>query len=850
MGLIMTTHIDSKSKAGSTLIEHIESYEAYGFRIKRVTSDGEASIKAAKHDVESMGVSMNILGHGSHAPHAESAIRHIKNKARSTVASLPYTMPVRWAAALIAFVTHTVNMVPRSSAPGHISAYTNFTGRIPNFTKHTPHAFGIAGFLQKASHASSNSSAPRQDYCIWLGTTRNLAGTHNCFNIVTLRMMTGDKFTPAPLTADAAKRLTQLAGQKEGDLRQPDEPDLMNPSPPYPLNPNRGVANDVSTPSRDPIATNDPIVTHTDASLPSDETNVERLVTTVTAAGSSILEPTEDIVVSHLVQSREESAKNIDHDHSIYAAMSIKEAMATYGRDPVALAGRTELLNCINKGVWEYLPTSYTPSRPIPSKLFLTPKHTAEGAFKLLKGRIVGGGHRQDITQFQDSEISSPTVALTSVMIVASIAAHLGHRVMTLDHTAAYLNADMKGHVVEMMLSPEVSTMLCDIEPDSKQFMRSNGKIYVRLKKALYGCVQSAVLWYNELKSSLLGMGFKENMYDICSFSRSRGTSTDRILVYVDDLLITSDSDQVLDEVDATLRGKYGGVTSKKGSVHDYLGIKWDFSNPGQVQLSMQGYVKDIFSKYKEAKPQRAPANENLFVVSEASPLLTKDKQEMFHSLVMTLHYIAKRVRPDLLTSTSWCASRVLSPTEEDEKKLDKIMGYLFATKDRGTILCIGGKMELRAYVDASYAVYQDAKSVTGVVIMLGDAVVYVKSSKQKIVTRSSTESELVGISDSLSQILWTREYMLEAGISMGPAILYQDNMSTIFLANKGRSTSERTRHIKIRYFFIHHYIDTKEIVIVHMPTADMIADIMTKPLHGALFEKLCAVLSGRKYQV
>ena len=70
----------------------------------------------------------------------------------------------------------------------------------------------------------------------------------------------------------------------------------------------------------------------------------------------------------------------------------------------------------------------------------------------------------------------------------------------------------------------------------------------------------------------------------------------------------------------------------------------------------------------------------------------------------------------------------------------------------------IGEKTELRAYVDALYAVYKDAKSVTGVVIMLGDAVVYVKSLKQKIVTRSSTESELVGISDSLSQILWTRE--------------------------------------------------------------------------------------------
>lgn len=290
------------------------------------------------------------------------------------------------------------------------------------------------------------------------------------------------------------------------------------------------------------------------------------------------------------------------------------------------------------------------------------------------------------------------------------------------------------------------------------------------------------------------------------------------------------------------------GVTSKKGLVREYLGIKWDFSAKGEVALSMLGYIKDIFAKYEVSKMQKSPANDNLFTVPVHSPELSTEKREMFHSITMTLHYLAKRVRPDILTAVSWCASRVLKPTEDDERKLDRILGYLQGTKERNTILRIGDKFELRAYVDASYAVYQDAKSVTGVVLMLGDAVIYVKSAKQKIVTRSSTESELVAISDSLSQILWTREYMLSAGLPIGPAVLYQDNMSTIFLANKGRSTSERTRHIKIRYFFIHHYIDSKEITIVYMPTADMIADIMTKPLHGTLFYKLCAALSGRKY--
>ena len=858
MGLIMITHLGpaqgatdrssekSKAKAGQCLIDHIAIYVAHGFTIKRVTSDGEASIKAVRHEIELQGVEVNILGHGSHTPHAEAAIRHVKNKARSTVASLPYVLPTRWAATLLMFVAHTVNMVPRSSAPGHISAYTSFTGRIPSFKKHAPFAFGTAGFLQRPSGAQSNTAQPRADYCIWLGTTRNLAGTHLCCNLSTLQLVTGDIFRPAPLTPDAADRLSRLAGSQDAPPPVDLEPLIHNPSPPYSLDPNRGVNNEAASTPAEQLAPSGDGDGHQGEVVSNQEHDEE-----VTADESALQDSdTAQVLlqVSALATMRSDTATTQQHPtHEVYAAMSIKEAISKYGDESVALAGRTELLNCISKGVWECVPKNQPSAHPIPSKLFLTAKHTTTGEFKLLKGRIVGGGHRQDVTMFTEAEISSPTVALTSVMIGAAVASHHNEHVMTLDHTAAYLNADMKGPTVEMMLSPDVVKMLCDIDEKYKIFIRENGKIIVRLKKALYGCVQSAVLWYNELKSTLVKIGFRENPYDVCSFTRARGISTDRILVYVDDLFITSDSEQVLDDIDETLRKTYGGVTSKKGKLHEYLGIRWDFSIPGQVSLSMQGYVNDIFAKYTVPKSCKVPANDQLFEISDSSPPLSNSKREDFHSIVMTLHYLAKRVRPDILTAVSWCASRVLNPTEEDEAKLDRVLGYLQATRTNGTVLKIGEKMEIRAYVDASYAVYCDAKSVSGIVLMLGDAVIYVKSSKQKIVTRSSTESELVAISDSLSQILWTREYMIYNGITVGPAVLFQDNMSTIFLANKGKSTSERTRHIKIRYFFIHHYIDSKEIVIVHMPTVDMIADIMTKPLHGALFEKLSAVLTGKK---
>ena len=155
-------------------------------------------------------------------------------------------------------------------------------------------------------------------------------------------------------------------------------------------------------------------------------------------------------------------------------------------------------------------------------------------------------------------------------------------------------------------------------------------------------------------------------------------------------------------------------------------------------------------------------------------------------------------------------------------------------------VLNIGESAQVKAYVDSSFGLYEDGQSV----IMLGNATIYVKSRKQKILTRSSTEAELVDISDALSQILWTREYLSCFCLVMEPATVYQDNLSTIFLANKGRSASERNRHI-IRHFFITHYIENKQVILMHMPTADMIADLLTKPLHGAMFAKLASLITG-----
>ena len=132
-------------------------------------------------------------------------------------------------------------------------------------------------------------------------------------------------------------------------------------------------------------------------------------------------------------------------------------------------------------------------------------------------------------------------------------------------------------------------------------------------------------------------------------------------------------------------------------------------------------------------------------------------------------------------------------------------------------------------------------------VISMGGAPIDTKSTKQKINTKSSAEAELIALSDMCSRAIWCREFLAAQGYTVQPARVYQDNMSTIALATKGASSSDRTRHVSIRYFWMKDRVDSGDIEIVYNPTADMVADILTKPLHGELFIRLRKLLLNWK---
>ena len=211
----------------------------------------------------------------------------------------------------------------------------------------------------------------------------------------------------------------------------------------------------------------------------------------------------------------------------------------------------------------------------------------------------------------------------------------------------------------------------------------------------------------------------------------------------------------------------------------------------------------------------------------------------------MKCHYFAKRMRFDILTAVAGLATRVQKPDLDDKVKLNRLLCYLNKTKEHVLKIRIDPAMQITAYIDASYAVHSNMKSHGGMCITMGSGCILAKSYKIKLNTKSSTESELVAASDNLGEALFIREFLTLLGYKLPPVLFLEDNMSTIALIKNGRPESDASRHIKIRYFWVHHRAEVGDVIVQHCPTEDMLADVLTKPLQGAMFKKLAKGLLG-----
>jgi hypothetical protein len=440
-------------------------------------------------------------------------------------------------------------------------------------------------------------------------------------------------------------------------------------------------------------------------------------------------------------------------------------------------------------------------------------------------------------------ETSSPTAATESVILTSVVDAIERRDVATSDVPRAFMLSKMRGKVV-MKLEDLLAEIILKIDPKkyTKYVVKENGKdvIYVILNKALYGTLQAALLFWQNLSSQL------EDPHDFCDANKIINNKQCTIVWHVDDLKISHVDPNVVTGILEQLDGEYGQeivggkrapLTVNRGKIDNYLGMTLDYSEDGVVKIDMRDYVKKDLGEMPEDIDGTAtsPAAQHVFQVKEGVELLDTQKSEFFHETVAKLLFLCKRGRPDIQTAIAFLCTWVQQPTKDDYNKLSRTIKYLRNTVDLVLRLSADNLNVTKWWVDVSYAVHPDMKSHTGGCMSMGTGAAYSASKKQKLNTKSTTESELVGMDDVLPRALWTKYSMEGQGYGTS-TIVHQDNQSTIRLADNGKASSGKgTRHINIRYFFITDRIARKEVAIVYCPTKQMVADYFTKPLQGAL---------------
>ena len=484
--------------------------------------------------------------------------------------------------------------------------------------------------------------------------------------------------------------------------------------------------------------------------------------------------------------------------------------------------------------------------RAMESLIFLVEKRD-----KSIKGRACANGSSQREYMDRD-EAASPTTMTESVMITATIDAKQNRDVMTADIPNAFVQVDIdekeKGERIIMKIRGLLVNMLTELSPETYEkyvvYEGNNKVLYVRMIKALYGMLQSSLLYYKKFRKDIESIGFKVNPYDPCVANRIVNGKQHTVTWHVDDLKSSHVDSKVNDQFLEWLKKKYasdeiGEVKVMRGKKHDYLAMTLDYSLPGVLRVDMTKYVKSMIDDFpvKLEGVGKFPWTDKLFTVDTKSKKLEYEKAKIFHTFVMKGMFLCKRGRQDIQPGIAFLATRTTEPNEGDWAKLVKIMNFLKATQNEVASMSADDTQSIKWYVDAAFAVHKDFKSHTGATMSLGNGIICSMSTKQKVNTRSSTEAELVGVDDIISKVLWTKLFIEAQGHKVTTNVIYRDNTSAMKLEANGKASSgKRTRHFNIKYFYITDLIERKEVQIKYCPSDAMLADYMTKPLVGTKF--------------
>ena len=461
-----------------------------------------------------------------------------------------------------------------------------------------------------------------------------------------------------------------------------------------------------------------------------------------------------------------------------------------------------------------------------------------------LRARWVGGGHRQKRSDILAERVA-PTARGASHNILMTIASKEGRQLHVGDIPSAYLQADHKpadGKPVFIVADKHTSSLIAEAHPEYKDYIMPNGTMILKVKKAMYGLVESAWLWYKELEKHLTGLGYKVSTSDRALFHKEIVrdgviVASNIASVHVDDIASAASPNKegkaLEEEFWNSMEAKWPGIKRQSGPYYRHL--SWNiFQDPKTMQISksQRDYIQEVVRVSGIEKEFNLPSRSNILEDNQASELLPSQGISTFRSTLQKIAY-AREGRPDIDFVVSYLQTKQNSPSKQDWDDLSHLLGYLKKYPEK-IITYKPTDLQLRGFADASYNLTTDARSHYGYIVTLGNSLIASKGGRIKTVVRSSTEAEISAVNELISDILWCRDILEDLGYPQQKIKMYEDNKSCItMLQQEPRNFHTKSRHVRVKWAFFREEYEKKTVKLLYCPTDKMIADLLTKPLGG-----------------
>ena len=289
----------------------------------------------------------------------------------------------------------------------------------------------------------------------------------------------------------------------------------------------------------------------------------------------------------------------------MFTQISAKEGIKQFGER--AIATMVKELKQLNNGAMKGKPVVV----PIdPSKLTKSEKRYTLDAVNLIKekingdikGKICANGAKQR-RYVKAREITySLTVSLVSILTTLTIDAYEGRDITIVDVPGGYFHTDMtqaKGKIVLLKLKGNFVDIMCSVNKEFTSHVICEGKtkvLYMKVLRAIYGFLESTMLWYNIYVTTLKGMGFELIPYDLCVANKIINGKQCTIIWFVDDNKIIQMDPAVVDSIIKELTKYFGELSITKGKEHAFLGMNIKIRDDENIEIDMIEQLKEVIA--------------------------------------------------------------------------------------------------------------------------------------------------------------------------------------------------------------------------------------------------------------